>query len=142
MPTASRLQLLPLPPFNLGLPKGHERRLLASFAAGESVPHKRVEILLEGHVAALWAISKPWADALKMKQKKILKRWAHGLLPLRGQPSGPAQAVGFNFANVGRNYVKRDNSFRSRAKNLTRPYTKWLTTAKRAAAKARSVLNR
>jgi len=53
--------LLPLPPFNLGLLKGHERGLLASVAKGEDVPLKRIEILLEGHVAALHAISEAWA---------------------------------------------------------------------------------
>ena len=132
--------MLPLPPFNLGLPKSHARMLLASVAEGRDVPVQRIKTLLEGHVAALYAISEPWAVALNMNQGDLLKKWAHGLLPLDNKLSGTKKSVEFKFASVGRNYIKRDKSFRSSAKNLTKPYTKWQSTAKRAAMKARLVL--
>ena len=132
--------LLPLPPFNLGLLKGHERGLLASVAKGEDVPLKRIEILLEGHVAALIAISGAWAPALNMDKGGDFKKCSASLLPAWNEPSGSKQMVANKFASVGGNFVKRDKSFRHTAQNLLKPYTKCLNSARRVAAKARSVL--
>ena len=118
---------LPNPPFHIGN-KTNGRAVLLALAEAHNCDCKRVDVLLEGHIASLNYIAKEWSNVTGLHRGLLLKRWTHSLFPSGNQPFGSVNGIAKAFETVGRKYVDRDGNWRLHSSNL-QPHTKWKKAA-------------